>query len=136
MTSGLRKAHKIIWIVLVLIVPVLIVFSVTGIKEPLLTDSDLVLSNYETANQSILEDEHFSISLKVEKTVNKLQIILKRPLKSASAVVFGISSKANKEEYLGTIDRKGVYTFNLRKATKGIRIYDGLKEIEILNIKL
>ena len=136
MTFNLRKTHKIVWMLLVILVPVLIVFSILEIKEPLLTDADLVVTKSLAPQKMVFEDVNFRVGVATGEGEDTLQIILKRPLKSASAVVFGITSKGNKQEYLGTIDKKGVYTFRIKKSLKNIKIHDGLKGEDIINIKL
>jgi hypothetical protein len=135
MTSNLRKAHKLIWIILILTIPVVLVFAVLEIKEPAIDDSDLVLAE-APVGQMVLDDETFSMSVQKAGESSQLHIILKRPMKSPSAVIYGVSSEAKKEYFLGVIDKKGMYNFELSDGTKGIRIHDAIKEEDIINIEL
>lgn len=136
MTSGLRKTHKIIWLLLALIVPVLIISSVMDYKELFLTDADLVVGSMYANQQTILENENLTINFDKQSGKNRLELILKRPLKNPSAVVFATTADNPKGRYLGSLDKKGIYNFNLQKMDKGIRIYDGIKKADIIDIDL
>ncbi|MBG6130069.1 phage terminase large subunit-like protein [Aquimarina sp. EL_43] len=136
MTSGLRKTHKIIWIVLIIIMPVLIVLSIKSIKEPLLTDDDLSLTPILSGQRIVLDDDSFFIGVKEQNSLNALQIILKKPLKSASSLVYGVLPSEKKDTYLGVLDKKGVYMFEIDKQIRSIRIYDEIKKSDIVNIEL
>ncbi|MDH7447762.1 hypothetical protein [Aquimarina sp. 2201CG14-23] len=135
MTSGLRKTHKIIWLLLIIVIPILLVLSVNSIKESLLIDGDVTVS--ETSGQrTVLDDESFLIGIKELETSNTLQLILKKPLKSASSLVYGVTPSNTDGKYLGTLDKKGVYTFKIDKSIKSIRVYDEIKKNNIVNIEL
>ncbi|WP_106793291.1 hypothetical protein [Aquimarina sp. Aq78] len=135
MTSGLRKMHKIVWILLIIVMPVLIFLSIKSIKEPLLTDGDVSLTPIRSGQRIVLDDDSFFIGIKEQNSLNALQIILKRPLQSASSLIYGISNH-KKDTYLGTLDKKGVYTFEIDKKIRSIRIYDEIKKNDIINIEL
>ncbi|MDY8134551.1 hypothetical protein [Aquimarina sp. 2201CG5-10] len=136
MTSGLRNTHKIIWILLIIAVPILIILSVQSIKEPLFSDNDELFIS-ETSNQrTILEDQNFLIHIKEQNTGNVLHIILKKPLKSASSLVYGITTDTQKEVYIGTLNNTGQYSFDIDKLIKKVKIYDEIKQNDILNIEL
>jgi len=135
MTSSLRKAHKLIWILLFLTIPVVMVFAVLEIKKPAINDGNLVLAE-ALSGQTVLENETFSMSVQKAGKTNQLHVIVKRPLKNPSAVIYGVSSEEKKEYFLGVIDKKGVYSFEMKDSTQGIRIYDAIKEEDIINIEL
>lgn len=136
MTSGLRKTHKIIWILLLIIIPVLIMFSIHSIKEPLLTDGDVLISEEVSGQRTILENDSFYISIKEQNSSNALQVILKKPLKTASSIVYGVTSSNGDGKYLGTLSKKGIYKFEVDKSIKSILIYDDIKKNNIINIAL
>ncbi|WP_298544564.1 hypothetical protein [uncultured Aquimarina sp.] len=136
MTSGLRKAHKITWILLLIAVPVLIMFSIHSIKEPLLTDNDVLLSEKISGQRTVLENDTFYISIKEQNSSNALQIILKKPLKTASSIVYSLTPSNGDGTYLGTLSKKGIYQFEVDKSTRSIRIYDEIKKNNIINITL
>jgi hypothetical protein len=133
MTRGLRIAHKYIWLLLFIVVPVLIVFVVNGIEEPILMDAD-VNTSPGIANIISLDDDRFFIGIDKGDSISSLEIIVKKPLKSTSSSVFGIHK--NHKTYIGNIDKKGVYEFQIYKNFERILIVDGIKEAEILNQKL
>ncbi|MEM7085632.1 MAG: hypothetical protein AAF489_05590 [Bacteroidota bacterium] len=135
MTSDLRKAHKIIWMMLLLTVPVALVFAVLEIRTPVIHDNDLVLSEAPSGS-IVLDNESFSMSINKVGEIHSLQVVVKRPLKSPSAVIYGTTSEENREYFVGTIAEKGVYDFQLNDGTKGIRIYDAIKEKDIINTEL
>jgi len=135
MTSNLRKAHKIIWMLLLITIPVVMVLAVLEIKKPAINDDDLVLSEARLG-RLVSENESFSISVGKGGEIDNLQVILKRPLKNPSAVVYGASSEDKKEYFIGVINEKGLYNFQLNKSTKEVRIYDAIKKEDIINIKL
>ena len=135
MTSNLRKAHKLIWILLFLTIPVLMVFAVLEIKKPAINDGNLVLTE-ALLGQVVLDNEAFSISVQKVGETSQLHVIVKRPLKNPSAVIYGVSSEEKKEYFIGVIDKKGVYYFQLKGDLKGIRMYDAIKEQDIINIEL
>jgi len=135
MTSNLRKAHKLIWIILFLTIPVAMVFAVLEIKKPAINDGNLVLTE-ALSGQMVLDNEIFSMSVQKAGETNRLHVIVKRPMKNPSAVIYGVSSEDKKEYFLGVIDKKGMYNFELRDSTRGIRMYDAIKEQDIINIEL
>lgn len=116
--------------------PVLIVLSIKSIKEPLLTDDDLSLTPILSGQRIVLDDDSFFIGVKEQNSLNALQIILKKPLKSASSLVYGVLPSEKKDTYLGVLDKKGVYMFEIDKQIRSIRIYDEIKKSDIVNIEL
>lgn len=136
MTADHRKVHKIIWSVLAFIVPLLIIFSVLGIRKPVLTDADLFIKSPLQKKHLVLENEIVTIFLEKQNTVNTLQIFIKRSLQSPASSVYATSSKNSRDTYLGVVDKKGAYTFNIERSAKGIKIYDELKNEDLINIEL
>ncbi|WP_299674210.1 hypothetical protein [uncultured Dokdonia sp.] len=136
MTSGLRKAHKMIWMALGLLGTVLIVASINSVKEPLGIDSDSAISKIQKGTFSIEDDAQLSVSIEELATVNKLQIVVKKPLKSAATSVYVINKNQERSILLGSIDKKGLYTFDIEKTVKRVQLYDGIKKRIIRNIDL
>ncbi len=134
MTSELRKIHKIIWLMLIVVVPILIFLSVLGIEKSLLTDGDLSTEISIQNQHIILENDELTIGLEKQNSAYKLRVILKRPLKSPAPIIYGTSS-TNTDIYLGVLDKKGIYTFNVERSLTGIKIYDGLKKEDIIKIE-
>ncbi len=136
MTSGLRKMHKTMWIMLIVIVPILIFLSIKSIQQPVLTDSDVSLTAKLSGERAIIDNEYFFMSIDEEEDSNTLKLILKKPLKSASSIVYEENINRQNRTFLGVLDKKGIYTFELNKLTESITIYDEIKKNDIINIKL
>lgn len=130
MTTPLRKTHKVLWILLAIIMPILIVFSIGSIKNVLLTDNDVIVNS--TSGETLLENQQFTVSVHKTNRIQTLHIVLKTPLKNASSLVYSTP----KDVLIGTLTKKGIYAFELPLGSNGIRIYDEIKETDILNIAL
>ncbi len=130
MITSLRKTHKILWMLLAIVMPLLIVLSIGSIKKVLLTDSDVIVNS--TSGNTLLENQQFTISIHKTNNTLILHVVLKKPLKNASSLVYSTPN----DILIGTITKKGIYDFELPSGSNGIRIYDEIKEIDILNIAL
>ncbi len=131
MTSGLRKAHKYIWLLLIIIVPVMMVFSIK--------DLDIFSSDNNTTSQlkgskkvSLKTSENDIIKASVFE--RHVEIILKSTLKNSSSVVYEMDEKGNKSGVIGQLTTAGIYNFNINILPKGIIIYDDLKDVEITKL--
>ena len=131
MTSGLRKAHKYIWLLLIIIVPVIMVFSIK--------DLDIFSSENNTTSQlkgskkvSLKTSENDIIKASVFE--RHVEIILKSTLKNSSSVVYEMDEKGNKSGVIGQLTTAGIYNFNINILPKGIIVYDDLKDVEITKL--
>ncbi len=131
MTSGLRKAHKYIWLLLIIIVPVMMVFSIK--------DLDIFSSENNTTSQlkgskkvSLKTSENDIIKASVFES--HVEIILKSTLKNSSSVVYEMDEKGNKSGVIGQLTTAGIYNFNINNLPKGIIVYDDLKDVEITKL--
>lgn len=136
MTSGLRKAHKIIWLVLGILGVVLIVLSVKSVKQSLDIDRDISVIKKPTTEHTITDNADWYIAVEELTDTNVIQIVVKRPLKSASTGVYEMSSNQERGAFIGTMDKKGLYTFKLDKTVKKIQLFDAIKNDVIQNIDL
>ncbi|WP_299766776.1 hypothetical protein [uncultured Dokdonia sp.] len=136
MTSGLRKAHKVIWMVLGILGVVLIIASINSVKEPLGIDSDTSISSTKKNVRTIEENAQLSVNVEELANINKLHIVIKKPLKSAATGVYVLTNDQERGAFLGSIDNKGLYTFTIEKTAKKIQLYDGIKKSVIRNIDL
>lgn len=136
MTSNLRKAHKLIWLLLVIIVPIALIFSVLGITASTLTDADLSKQINSVQQESILDNDYMFIGLNKQEIPYSLQIILKKSLSSPAPVAYAILSGSNEASFLSALNKNGIYTFPINKSVKSIRIYDELKKVELLIVEL
>lgn len=134
MNSGLRKTHKIMWPVLGLLGAVLIVLSINSVKESIGIDRDASVATTQQ-NAHIIEDNaQWYVSMQELTDTNKLQIVVKKPLKSASTSVYTTNGAQERGTLLGSIDNKGLYTFTVGKSIKEVQLYDGIKKSVIRNI--
>ena len=133
MTSGLRKAHKYIWLLLIIIVPAIMIFSIK--------DLDLFSSGTNTTSEltgskkmSLKSVENDIVKIAVFESY--LEIILKTTLKNSSSVVYKMDEKGNKSHVIGQLTTAGIYNFNINALPKGIIIYDAIKQVEITKLSL
>ncbi|WP_033961190.1 hypothetical protein [Psychroserpens jangbogonensis] len=128
MTSGLRKAHKFIWLLLIIIVPVIMFLSVKDLD--VFSSKDNTSSTLEGSKKVNLKSFENDI-VKTSVFESHLEIILKSTLKNSSSVVYEMDEKGNKPSVIGQITTAGIYNFEIKNLPKGIIIYDDLKNIEI-----
>jgi len=128
MTSRLRKIHKYIWLLLLIVVPVIMVFSIKDLdifsSE---NNATLQLKSSKKANLKTFEND----IVKASVFENHIEIILKSTLKNSSSIVYEMGEKGNKSDVIGQLTTAGVYSFNINNLPKGIIIYDELKQVEI-----
>ncbi len=128
MTSGLRKAHKLIWLLLLVIVPTLMFFSIRDLD--IFSSENTSIPKYDGSNKANLNSYENDV---VKATVFEahVEIILKSTLKNSSAVVYDMNKQGERSTILGQLTTAGIYNFNINNLPKGIIIYDALKEVEI-----
>lgn len=131
MTSGLRKTHKYIWLLLVIIVPVIMFFSVRNLN--LFSLGKNTASQFNGSKKVSLKTFENDI-IKVSVFENYVEIILKSTLKNPSSIVYEMDEKGNKFNVIGQLTTAGIYNFNINNLPKGIIIYDDLKQVEITKI--
>jgi len=131
MTSGQRKAHKIIWLTLGIAVPFFMVFTI----------KDLDFENIKTNDTSITEESSSKPAKTAENELLKaavykghMDIILKSPLKTPSALLYELNKEGSKERLLGQLKAVDIYKFNIADIPNGLLVYDPLKELEITKI--
>jgi len=131
MTSGLRRVHKYIWLLLIIIVPVIMVFSIKNL-EFLVSKNNTTSSFNSLKKGSINRSENEIIKGTVFE--NYVEIILKSTLKNSSSVVYEMDEKGHKINVIGQLTTAGIYNFNINNLPKGIIIYDAIKHVEITKI--
>jgi hypothetical protein len=131
MTSGLRKAHKYIWLLLIIIIPVIMVFSIKGLN--IFSPENNTVSQLEGSKKVSLKTSENNI-IKIAVFENHVEIILKSTLKNSSSVVYVMDEKGNKSSVIGQLTKAGIYNFNINSLPKGIIIYDALKQVEITKL--
>ncbi len=135
MTSGQRKTHLIIWIILGIAIPILIVGSVLQIRTLIVSDGETIVSREITKGNIVADDSYFTIEIIGQGMDRTLKTTVKKPLKSPSVIAYGIK-KDGSETVLGAIESKGVYTFPIDSETISLKVYDGIKSMNLVNITL
>ena len=131
MTSGQRKAHTYIWLLLALLIPVIMVFSIKDLEWTQLDSKGI--SEISSVKKGVLKTSENTI-IKASLYPKNLEIIVKKPIKNASALVYEVDNRGLKRALLGQISAVGIYTFSARPSISGIIIIDGLKETEITKL--
>jgi hypothetical protein len=134
MTSGQRKAHRYIWLVLAILIPIIIGVSVKDLsifstEEHL----EIVSTNNSKTILKTVENELVKVSIVEQDSITTVEIILKKPLKHPSSSVFTV--KNDKRGYfIGQLNSVGIYNFKVTTIPKGIIVYDDIKETKITKI--
>jgi len=136
MTSGLRKAHKYIWLLIAIGIPVFIVFSIKDLD--VFSSKSISLSEIEATKSNVIkviENDLIKASLIKEDSTNYIEVILKSTLKNPSSLVYKLDQNDEKGELIGQLTTIGVYKFELEQSLKGIVVYDALKETLISKLE-
>ena len=131
MTSGQRKAHKIVWVLIAIAIPILVFFSVKNLDFSITKKKANLFKRMPNADAlKTVENETFKVSLFLDST----EIIVKSTLKASSAVVYTINESGEKGNALGQVSTVGIYTFKTISSIQGIIIFDEIKEVEIIKL--
>ena len=131
MNSHQRKAHKYIWLLLIVIVPLIMILSVKDLD--LLSSTSNNASQFEGSKKVSLTSLENDI-IKASVYQNNIEVILKVPLKNSSSVVYGLDEKGSKTRLIGQLATVGIYNFNLIDIPRGLMVYDELKQVEITKL--
>lgn len=127
MTSDLRKTHKCVWFVLILVMPILMYFAIQD-------DSYGVLENTKAIKEPssfINANEHLSY----QKKGIALLVLIKKPYKNASVAVYELQN-GKQGKILGEIaSAQKTYAFNINANANGFLLYDVIKKEAITKIK-
>ena len=127
MTSGLRKAHQFIWILLLISVPVIMYVSVKDLSFFSSEENSLQFTSLKKTRLQSFENDIVNVSV----FETHIEMILKTTLKNSSSVVYTMDENGNKSHVVGQLTTVGIYKFNINELPKGLIIYDDLKGIEI-----
>lgn len=132
MTSELRKLHKRIWVLLLLIIPFLMVLVIKDLsfQPPKHTNK---IQDAKVENLS--ENDMLKASLIHKDTTYFIQIILKQPLKHPSSNIYTVVN-GEKGNFIGQINAVGIYSFEVEDIPKGIMLYDDIKKNVITKMNL
>lgn len=134
MTSGLRKAHRYVWIVLAILIPILIGFSIKDLSIFSTQDHIEIMSINDS--KTILktgENELLKVSIVEQDSMTSIEVILKKPLKHPSSSVF-TTKNDEREHFIGQLYAVGIYNFKVTTIPKGIIVFDAIKETTITKI--
>jgi len=135
MTSGQRKTHKYIWLTLTICIPICIYLSVKNLSFS--SKNTLELKSEITAKKILKTKQNEIVKVTTFKNShsNSIEIILKTPIKNATAVAYLLNKNFTKGELIGQITTVGIYNFNIENEIEfGVVIYDALKETLITKL--
>jgi hypothetical protein len=136
MTSGQRKAHIYIWLLIAIGIPVLIVFSINDLDVfSSKSASSIEIATTKNNVIKVAENELIKASLIKMDSTNSIEVILKSTLKNPSSLVYELNKNNEKGELIGQLTTVGIYNFDTKESLKGIVIYDALKEKLISKIE-
>ena len=113
MIGSQRKVHRLIWLVMAVILPVLLFFATKDL---------------EFGSKPYQDQEQLEVKLTKNKTV---LIELKKPFPNASSVIYEVDSNGNLGKLLGQFQGMGTYEFELSDTASGIAVVDKLKNTNI-----
>jgi len=128
MNSGLRKTHKYSWLLLLIIIPLIMFFSMKGLVLFESTNETGINSNF---SRSISDKDFENDLIKVAFYPKSIEIILKTTLKNASSTVYTVDDKNKKQKVIGQLTTAGIYTFEINDIPKNIMLYDNIKDVLI-----
>ncbi|WP_422105955.1 hypothetical protein [Winogradskyella sp.] len=131
MTSGQRKAHKFIWLVLAVAIPIFMFITIKNLDFNRSDDNDITA--VKTLNEKFIKTAENDL-IKVNVYKKYIEVILKSPLKHASSVVYATSNQGKKGQALGQLTTVGIYKFNITDVPTGLLVYNPLKELEITKL--
>lgn len=132
MTSGLRKAHKYVWLLLIIIVPIVMIFSIKDLD--ILSLNQKTSTSFKSSKKPALKTAENGF-IKASLYENTVEIILKSPLKSSSAIIYSLKDE-NKSDIIGQVSSVGVYSFKLKEPIKAILLFDEIKNEDITQLAL
>jgi len=132
MTSGLRKAHRYIWLVLFIAIPIMIVFATKNLSFSGPNSEQSSTTTFtEKSTKAAFENELVKVAL----YPTNVELILKRPLKNASCIVYAID-KNDVKTAIGQLTTPGKYQFKVTDLPENILIYDEIKDVLITKTNL
>ncbi len=115
MIAKQRKAHKLVWLLMAVVAPILLFFAIKDL------DFAANIKATETTEQ-------FKVDLAKDRTV---LITLSKPLPSSSSVLYEIDAAGKLGKVMGQLQGKGTYKFQVSEAASGIAIVDKIKNENI-----
>ncbi|MGV6830779.1 MAG: hypothetical protein ACWA5P_04330 [bacterium] len=126
-----RKWHGLIWIIIILVVPTIMYLSIKDISY---NDNGIKNQEITASSESNLPFKENDL-IKVIVRDDSIDIIIKRPLKNASTLMYSMDSDG-KKRLLGQIGEANFYNFKTNNTPKVIVLFDTIKNIEITKLIL
>jgi len=131
MNFKLRRNHKIIWIMILLLV---FAGLFLAIKDLDFKDHAKTVKQHQTSQgmgEVLSEDDDVSIYYKEINTKIVLTIVLKKALKYPSSMVYTLGDDNDKESVIGQLSGVGTYEFTIDKRPAGLLFVDPIKDQSI-----
>lgn len=129
MTSGLRKIHKISWLLIAIAGVVFLYFAMSELNF-----SSEAVQNSKTTEVSSIDKTAENDWIKVTVRENQVEVILKKTLKASSSVVYALDESTEKGNGLGQVSTVGIYQFETKESIQGILIWDEIKDVELTKL--
>ena len=131
MNASQRKAHKYIWILIAIALPILMYFSISyrpniSLEYGLSENKEPVEGSLETT----LEND----VIKVRLSEQQMHLYVKRPVKSAATLIYAIDKDGKATQLLGQVGNQRTYVFEYEGSITGIRVFDPVKDTEITKL--
>ncbi|NER16085.1 hypothetical protein [Spongiivirga citrea] len=136
MTSGQRKAHKYVWLLLVMTIPILMIFAVKDLDVFSLKED--LKPKFSATKGTIVktsENKILKASLIKKDSLYSLEVILKKPIKQASLVIESLQAQDG-AKVIGQLSSVGIYKFEVDEVIEAIILKDplGKEDINILTV--
>ncbi len=135
MASGLLKAHTYIWFVLLLAVPTLMFFSVRNLNFNERNNTPVEESEIVGDIIAVDENPQFRTVLYDSPRGRLLELVVKQPLQSASAILYPVVDGERAEKSLGQISTQGSHTFLVEDRFEQFQLFDPIKNEIIIEIE-
>lgn len=103
-----RKTHKFIWLILALGLPFFLFFSVKSLDFST-TEKKEKTGAFSNSSTTLKTTENEWV--KASENSGGLEMLLKKPIKSASSIVYELTEDGEKGKTLGQVSTPGIYSF-------------------------
>jgi hypothetical protein len=128
--SNISRLHRTIWMVLILVIPIMIYFSIKDLQYFPKHDHALISNKFPVSERiKFAEDEFIKAALYGLGSENvQLEITLKNPLKHPIVAVHILDENYTKGDFIGLLNSASKYYFPAYPSIKGILLYDTIKD--------
>jgi hypothetical protein len=134
---NLIKMHRIIWLSIAIIVPVLLFLSIRNLNFQN-TDAQ-TLDSPQSEHGKVLKSKEnkFLIASIVQIQDNQMQldVRVKKPLEYPTLIIYTLGESGDRNKLIGQIGSKGKYRFTIGDNINGILLYDALKKITVTKLE-